>query len=104
MWYNLPRMARRGAVLALLLILVAQFTAPVAFSSVCLEPCPDDTEGSNCPPVCSLCTSCTHAQQAIVDSAVVTAPAPRTLQAYAAQLLAAPSHLADDVFHVPLLG
>jgi hypothetical protein len=104
MWYNQPRMARRGVVLALLLICVAQLTATVAFSSVCFEPCPDDTEGSSCPPVCSLCTSCTHAQQAIVEGAVVTAPALRTLQTYAAQALVAPSHLADDVFHVPLLG
>ena len=104
MWYNLRRMPRRRVVLTLLLIFVAQLTATVAFSSVCLEPCPDDTEGSTCPPVCSLCTSCRHAQQAIVDTAVVTAPALRTLHAYAAQALAAPAHLADDVFHVPLLG
>lgn len=104
MWYNLPRMTRRGVGLALLLIVAAQLTATVAFASVCFEPCPDDTEGTTCPPVCSLCTSCTHAQQAIVQTAATAIPVMTAPHAYAPPGSCGPLHLADDIFHVPLLG
>ena len=104
MWYNLSRMARRGVVLALLVIIAAQLTATVAFASVCFEPCPDDTEGATCPPVCSLCTSCTHAQQAIVRSDATAAPTLTAPHPHAPHVLSGPLHLADDIFHVPLLG
>ena len=104
MWYNLPRMSRRSVVLALLVIIAAQLTATVTFASVCFEPCPDDTEGTTCPPVCSLCSSCTHAQQAIVRSDATAAPTVTAPNPYAPQVLSGLLHLADDIFHVPLLG
>ena len=97
-------MRRRGLSVTLLVILAVQLLGSMAFASVCLEPCPDDTEGTSCPPVCALCTSCTRAQQAIVESAVIGAPevAARTLPPL--QLIAASVTRGDDIFHVPLPG
>jgi hypothetical protein len=59
-------MARRGVIATLLVIIAAQLVGGILFATVCLEPCADDGSGKTCPPMCALCTSCTHALQAIV--------------------------------------
>src|ERR1700741_1832557 len=61
-----PSMPRRTFALALLLVLAVQFLGAMVFASACAEPGPDDPESTSCPPVCTLCSDCTHAQQAIV--------------------------------------
>ena len=104
MWYNSPPMARRGLTLTLLALIAVQLLGSMAFASVCLEPCPDDGPGTSCPPVCALCTSCTHAQQAIVQMTVASAPHQIAHHAFHVQRLGKPSPLADDIFHVPLAG
>ena len=95
---------RRTISVTLLAVLAVQFVGGMVFASVCLEPCPDDTETTSCPPVCSLCTSCTHAQTGIVRSAVSSSPAPSGHRLVPQQPASTPSQLAADVFHVPLLG
>ena len=104
MWYKTRPMPRRALSMTLLAILAVQLLGAVAFASVCFEPCPDDDEGQTCPPVCTLCTSCTRAQQAILDSTVLGAPegAPQSVLPF--QLTASPTTREDDIFHVPLLG
>ena len=97
-------MPRRGLAVALLAILAVQFLGAMAFTSVCVEPCPDDTEETSCPPVCALCTSCTHGQQAIVQLASDGAPLTTTHQVVPKPLLSIVSQPAADIFHVPLLG
>lgn len=97
-------MSRAAVILTLLALLAVQFLGAMAFASACQEPCPDDPEGTNCPPVCALCTSCMHAQQAIVQSngpAVPLVTAPRLFES---ERLSSPSLLAADIFHVPLPG
>jgi len=97
-------MHRRGLSVMLLALIAVQLLGSMAFASVCLEPCPDDTEGTSCPPVCALCTSCTHAQTAIVPHATSGSPL-TSLHRFAAQPTASPSsQLAADIFHVPLFG
>jgi hypothetical protein len=97
-------MRRRGLSVTLLVVFAVQLLGAMAFASVCLEPCPDDVDGASCPPVCALCTSCTHAQTAIVQHALNAMPLMST-QPLVQQLPAATSsQLADDIFHVPLLG
>lgn len=104
MWYNSRLMAGRNTALLLLVVLAAQMAGTMAFASVCLEPCPDDVEGANCPPVCSLCTSCTHAQIAVVGVAVASILFRPTLHFLPQERAFATSHLAADIFHIPLLG
>lgn len=103
MWYKSGEMVRRGALTMLVFVLVLQL-AGLASASACIEPCPDDGAGTTCPPVCSLCTTCTHAQQAIVrltTPTVFLATAPLVGSLEPAQ---EPSSIAFDVFHIPLLG
>jgi len=102
MWYNSRPMARRRITLTLLALIAVQLLGSMAFASVCLEPCPDDTENTSCPPVCALCTTCTHAQQAIVQTIVTAGPHQIARHAFHAQPGGTPSQLADDIFHVPL--
>ena len=104
MWYKSRPSMRRNISVMLLAILAAQLLGGMVFASICLEPCPDDTETASCPPVCSLCTSCTHAQTAIVRSTATSAPAPSAHRLVPKQPASTPSQLASDVFHVPLLG
>jgi hypothetical protein len=104
MWYNLAAMARRGIIATLLLIIAAQMVSGTLFATVCLEPCPDDGRGSGCPPVCSLCTSCNHAQRAIVRSPTIAIALGVTRYVFDVRPLAAPSEPAADIFHVPLVG
>lgn len=104
MWYNSALMGRGTVAATLLIVIAAQFLTGVMFASVCLEPCPDDGEGQTCPPVCSLCSTCTHGQQAIVSSggsgtSLLTAP-----HVGLTPSLAGPSKLPADIFHVPLFG
>lgn len=88
----------------LLAVLVAPLAGAIVLTSICVEPCPDDTEETSCPPVCALCTSCTHAQTAIVQHASNDVPL-KALRPFAAQHpAAASSPIADDIFHVPLPG
>jgi hypothetical protein len=104
MWYNPRPMLRRNVLVMLLGVIALQLLSGVAFASVCLEPCPDDTEETSCPPVCALCTSCTHGQTAIVQHSSDSTPLMAMLPFVSQQPLSAFSALADDIFHVPLLG
>ena len=88
----------------LLTIFAAQLLGGMVFASVCLEPCPDDVEGTNCPPVCAMCTGCTHAQSAIVKHAISAAPMHTAQRVVPGASFAVTSFLGDDIFHVPLFG
>jgi hypothetical protein len=101
MWYNSRPMLRRGLTVTLLAIIAVQLLGAMAFASVCLEPCPDDGDGQTCPPVC---TSCTRAQQAILDAMVIGAPEVAAQNILPFQFSASPTTREDDIFHVPLLG
>lgn len=104
MWYNRRPMLRRNVSVALLAMIAVQLLAGVAFASVCVEPCPDDTDETSCPPVCALCTSCTHAQTWIVQHAASETPLTTTHRFVAQPPTSPSSQLAADIFHVPLLG
>lgn len=104
MWYNTRPMSRRGLTVTLLVVLAVQLLGAIAFASVCFEPCPDDRDGGTCPPVCTLCTSCTRAQQAIVAATVLGAPEVSRQELLPFQLSASPATHEEDIFHVPLLG
>jgi len=97
-------MPRRALSLTLLILVAVQLLGAVAFASVCLEPCPDDTGEGNCPPVCSLCTTCTHARQAILHSGTDDVAVIRERHVFPPQVFSASSLLASDIFHVPLFG
>ena len=101
-WYKSQSLLRRVLSVTLLIVIAIPLIGAVAFASVCLEPCPDDTDDTSCPPVCVACTTCTHAQQAIMQTMAVTAPYEIVRQAAQAQPGGTPSHPADDIFHVPL--
>lgn len=90
--------------MTLLVLIAVQLLGAMAFASVCVEPCPDDTEDSSCPPVCALCTSCTHAQTAIVQHAASGLPLVAAHRFVPQPAAAASSRLAADIFHVPLPG
>jgi len=95
-------MARRRALT--LVVVLTLHLAGLVLVSACIEPCPDDGAGKTCPPICSLCMTCTHAQRAIVQletTAVFLATSPHVRPLEAAREL---SNLAVDIFHVPLLG
>jgi hypothetical protein len=104
MWYNLRPMLRRNASVALLAMIALQLLGGMAFASVCPEPCPDDTDETSCPPVCALCTGCTHAQTAIVQHSANGSPFMATARFLPQQTASASSQLAADIFHVPLAG
>jgi hypothetical protein len=106
MWYNRRRMARRGVVAMFLLFVVAQIAAGALFATVCTEPCPDDVGRSTCPPICSVCTVCTHAQQAIVQTpgAGAVMPLPVIASVFTPHRSGTTPQRADDIFHVPLPG
>lgn len=86
-----------------LLVLLAVLGA-MTIGSVCPEPCPDDTDESSCPPICALCTTCTHAQTAIVQQAAGASPVTSAQSIASSPSSSTPSQLADDIFHVPLPG
>lgn len=96
-------MVRRGLCLTLLLIFAAQLLGGMVVASVCQNPCPDDA-GSGCPPICALCTICTHAQTGLVQHSVSGKPLMSTHRFVPQQAASASSQLADDIFHVPLPG
>jgi hypothetical protein len=99
MWYKRLLMSPRCA-LAIVLVLI---TAGIGFAPVCNEPCPGDTAQKSCPPFCSFCTMCAHAQQAVIDlPARAAAPVLMARSAFAAPAAAPLSHPAADVFHIPL--
>lgn len=103
MWYKTRPMLRRMSV-TLLVVLAVQILGSMAFVSVCPEPCPDDAEGTSCPPICALCTTCTHAQQAIVQHSASAAPLTAAQQVFPQHALSTSPQLAADIFHVPLPG
>jgi hypothetical protein len=103
-WYNSRPMLRRGLSVTLLVLIAVQLLGSMAFASVCLEPCPDDTEETSCPPVCALCTSCTHSQTAIVPYGASETPLTSTHRFVAQPPTSPTSQLAAEIFHVPLLG
>jgi len=97
-------MTRRGLCLTLLVIFAVQLLGGMALASACPEPCFDDADGTGCPPICALCTSCTHAQTGIVQHSASGMPV-MSMHRFVAQQSASPSsQLADDILHVPLLG
>lgn len=104
MWYNARPMLRRNVSVALLAIVALQLLGGAAFASVCPEPCPDDAEGTGCPPLCALCTSCTHAQTAIVQDWTNGLPFLSAARFLPPQPGSTSQQLADDIFHVPLPG
>jgi hypothetical protein len=104
MWYKPPLMIRRGLSLTLLVIFAVQLLGGMALASGCPDPCPDDAEGTGCPPICALCTSCTHAQTGIVQHSASAMPRMSTHRFVPQQSVSASSQPADDIFHVPLLG
>lgn len=97
-------MPRRALTFALLAVFAVQLFGAVVFASVCFEPCPDDSESSSCPPVCALCTSCTHAQQGIVQTHGGAGALVETSRLFEAPHSALPSQPAAEIFHVPLFG
>jgi hypothetical protein len=104
MWYKRRLTMRRKVSMMLLAMIALQLLGGMWFASDCLEPCPDDTDGTSCPPVCALCTSCTHAQTAIVQHAANGIPLMATHEFLPEPLARASSRFADDILHVPLLG
>jgi len=97
-------MIRRGLSAALLVVLAMQLLGGMAPASACPEPCPDDTDDTSCPPVCALCTGCTHAQTAIVQHATAGVPLMSAHRLLSVQPASISSPLAADIFHVPLPG
>ena len=104
MWYNRAGMARHGVIATLLVIVALQLMGGILFATVCVEPCPDDGPARTCPPICALCASCTHAQQAIVRNTMTLAAIVVTPHVFGVRPVPAPSQPAADIFHVPLLG
>ena len=90
--------------MTLLVLIALQLLGGMAFASVCSEPCPDDAEGTSCPPVCAVCTSCTHAQTAIVQHAAASTQVTTTHRFVSQPVTSPSSQLAADIFHVPLPG
>ena len=97
-------MPGRALVLTLLAVIAVQLLGGMVFATECLEPCPDDTEETSCPPVCTLCTTCTHAQTAVVQNASSGMPLLAAHRFVPQQLSTIAWSLTDDIFHVPLLG
>lgn len=97
-------MARRRLSATLLILVAVQLLGGMAFASVCPEPCPDDAQGTGCPPICALCTSCTHGQTAIVQDSAAGAPLMTARPFAPQQRFSTSSQLADDILHVPLPG
>jgi hypothetical protein len=97
-------MARRGVIATLLVIIAAHLAGGILFATVCVEPCPDDGPGRKCPPICALCTGCTHAQQAIVQSPMMNVAIVAAPHLFTVPVIPAPSQPTADIFHVPLLG
>jgi hypothetical protein len=104
MWYKSRPMLRRNLAVALLLIVAVQFLGSMAFAATCLEPCPDDTDGASCPPVCTLCTTCTHAQQATMSDSASAGPIEIAQRLVHRALPSIASPVANDIFHIPLPG
>jgi hypothetical protein len=88
----------------LLVVLAVQLLGGMALAPVCSDPCPDDAAGKGCPPVCALCTGCTHAQPAIVQRSAASEPLIALQQFVSQQRVSVSSQLEDDIFHVPLHG
>jgi hypothetical protein len=102
-WYKSFRMLRRRIIALLIIIVVTQVAAGMMFAPVCNEPCPDDNGQRSCPPFCSFCTMCAHAQQAVIHlPARAAAPALMVRSAFAAPEAARLSHPVSDIFHIPL--
>lgn len=97
-------MLRRTLSLTLLAIIALPLIGGMAFAFVSLDPCPDDTAGADCPPICALCTTCTHAQPAIVHHAACSAIPKSSQRIITERSQSASSQGGADIFHVPLPG
>jgi hypothetical protein len=97
-------MRRHGVCVLLLAMFVVQLLGGTVFPYGCPEPCPDDTEESSCPPVCTVCTSCTHAQSGIVLRASAGVAFRSAERVVARHVASSTLQLTDDIFHVPLRG
>ena len=104
MWYNARPVTRRGLCLTLLVLVAVQLLGAVAVPSGCLEPCPEDSGESDCPPICATCATCAHSRQALLQTRAEGDPASNVLHAVATPGLAPDSLFAADIFHVPLAG
>jgi len=98
------RMNRRRWSALLLIILAAQLVGGMVWASACPEPCPDDTSTTSCPPICTSCATCTHAQTAIVQLATDGTPLMDAREFVAQSAPSFTSQRSADIFHVPLLG
>ena len=87
-----------------LVVLAVQMLGGMALASPCSEACPEDARGGGCPPICALCTSCTHGQTAIVRSAMAGEPVIVMQELVVQQRVLVSSQRTDDIFHVPLPG
>ncbi len=97
-------MLRRTLSLMLLAIIALPLVGGMAFAFVSLAPCPDDTAGESCPPVCAVCRTCTQAQPAIVNQAACSAIPTSSKRIITERSQSASSQGGADIFHVPLLG
>jgi len=99
-------MVRRSIVAMVLVVVVAQIAAGMIFATVCNEPCPDENGSNTCPPICSFCATCVHAQPAVVQTptAGTATPLPVIASVFTLHRLGTTCQCADDIFHVPLLG
>jgi hypothetical protein len=104
MWYKPQPMIGRRLTATVLILLALQLLGGMALAADCAEQCRDEADGAGCPPVCALCTSCTHAQTATVLHLTPSMPL-TAMQGFLPQSLRSiSSQLTDDIFHVPLLG
>lgn len=104
MWYNSRPMLRRALTLTFFAVVVLQLVGGMALASACFEPCPDDSEQSSCPPTCAVCTTCTHAQPAIVQQTGIGGALSGACDRVPHAPPSVPAQVPDDIFHVPLRG
>lgn len=97
-------MARRGLTMTMIALIAVQLIGSMGFASVCLEPCSDEEPETSCTPVCSLCTTCTHAQQAIVPPVPNAGPDRVAVHGFQPQPGGRALPRADEILHVPLAG
>ncbi|MHB0969031.1 MAG: hypothetical protein ACYC7A_14165 [Thermoanaerobaculia bacterium] len=104
MWYNTRPMTGRALAFVLLALVAFQLAGGIAAPAVCAEPCPDDDDGSNCPPVCSLCSRCTHAQIAIAHPGIQHSPLSVDEPVVPQATISFTSNATGEIFHVPISG
>lgn len=89
----------RKAGLLLLVFAVSGVFLPVV---LCVDACPEDEGGEECPPVCALCASCPRVSGAVVTAGPDVAPVlivDTCIEAASSGIADAPPR---DILHVPL--